>query len=201
MSVPSSELGLPHCSLSPASVCAPLEPKGGGGYTVHTRLRVRGWGSPNSDDWMVSWYYCTEPPCKDLPASHMSCRSWYECLEYFWYEWVNGIWVVVAWFIRTRTLNIFKSEESPGTSTINNTATYSAQCFNRKKSIVFLIFSIIVFFYEVKAYKLTSKNKSILWCTRCKIDRHVAAPNNPPPPQSLFYNFEFITCTKVLLSN
>ncbi len=32
--------------LSPAIVPLPLEPKGGGG---HTRLRVRGWGSPNSD--------------------------------------------------------------------------------------------------------------------------------------------------------
>ncbi len=33
--------------LSPASVPLPPEPKGGG----HTRLRVRGWWSPNSDDW------------------------------------------------------------------------------------------------------------------------------------------------------
>jgi hypothetical protein len=31
--------------LSPASVPLPPEPEGG-----HTRLRVRGWGSPNSDD-------------------------------------------------------------------------------------------------------------------------------------------------------
>jgi hypothetical protein len=36
--------------LSPASVPLPPEPKGGG----HTRLRVRGWGSPNSDDWRKS---------------------------------------------------------------------------------------------------------------------------------------------------
>jgi hypothetical protein len=34
--------------FSPASVPLPPEPKGGGG---HTRLRVRGWGSLNSDDW------------------------------------------------------------------------------------------------------------------------------------------------------
>jgi hypothetical protein len=41
---------------SPASECAPLpEPKGGGG---HTRLRVRGWGSPNSDDWRTSLTLC-----------------------------------------------------------------------------------------------------------------------------------------------
>ncbi len=48
--VPSSELGLSHPPFSPASVPLPPEPKGGG----HTRLRVRGWGSPNSDDWRKS---------------------------------------------------------------------------------------------------------------------------------------------------
>ncbi len=32
----------------------PPEPKGGG----HTRLRVRGWGSPNSDDWRKSLALC-----------------------------------------------------------------------------------------------------------------------------------------------
>ncbi len=44
MYVPSSELGLSH-PLSPASVPLPQESKG-----EHTRLLVRGWGSPNSDD-------------------------------------------------------------------------------------------------------------------------------------------------------
>ncbi len=39
-----------------ASECAPLPgTKGGGG---HTRLRVRGWGKPNSDDWRKA---CTLP--------------------------------------------------------------------------------------------------------------------------------------------
>ncbi len=38
--------------LSPASVPLPPESKGGG----HTRLRVRGWGSPNSDDWRKAEY-------------------------------------------------------------------------------------------------------------------------------------------------
>jgi hypothetical protein len=47
MSVPSLELGPP--TPSPASEFAlPPGSKGGG---VHTRLLVRGWGSPNSDDW------------------------------------------------------------------------------------------------------------------------------------------------------
>ncbi len=41
--------------LSPASVPLPLEPKRGGG---HTRLRVRGWGSPNADDWRNSLALC-----------------------------------------------------------------------------------------------------------------------------------------------
>jgi hypothetical protein len=36
-----------------ASECAPphQKPKGG-----HTRLRVRGWGSPNSDDWRKAYH-------------------------------------------------------------------------------------------------------------------------------------------------
>ncbi len=38
--------------LSPASVPLPPEPGGGG----HTRLRVRGWGSPNSDDWKKAYH-------------------------------------------------------------------------------------------------------------------------------------------------
>jgi hypothetical protein len=48
-SVPSSELGPPH-PLSRKQVYSVLPPpakqRGGG----HTRLRVRGWGSPTSDD-------------------------------------------------------------------------------------------------------------------------------------------------------
>ncbi len=39
--------------LSRASVPLPPEPRGG-----HTRLRVRGWGSPNSDDWRKSLSLC-----------------------------------------------------------------------------------------------------------------------------------------------
>jgi hypothetical protein len=40
--------------LSLASVPLPPEPRGGG----HTRLRVRGWGSPNSYDWRKSLALC-----------------------------------------------------------------------------------------------------------------------------------------------
>ncbi len=40
--------------LSSASAPLPPEPKGG----RHTRLRVRGWGSPNSDDWRKSLALC-----------------------------------------------------------------------------------------------------------------------------------------------
>jgi hypothetical protein len=46
--------------LSPASVPLPPEPGGG-----HTRLRVRGWGSPNSDDWRKSLALCLL--CDGLP--------------------------------------------------------------------------------------------------------------------------------------
>jgi hypothetical protein len=42
--------------LSPASVPLPPEPGRGGGR--YTRLRVRGWGSPNSDDGRKSLALC-----------------------------------------------------------------------------------------------------------------------------------------------
>jgi hypothetical protein len=41
--------------LSPASVPLPPELKG---VVGHTRLRVRGWGSPNSDDWRKGLALC-----------------------------------------------------------------------------------------------------------------------------------------------
>ncbi len=46
VTVPSSELG-PHHSLTRKRVCPPSGTKGDGG---HTRLQVRGWGGPNSDE-------------------------------------------------------------------------------------------------------------------------------------------------------
>ncbi len=51
--------------LSPASVPLPPELKGG----RHTRLRVRGWGSPNSEDWRKSLSLCLlcAPTCH-LPS-------------------------------------------------------------------------------------------------------------------------------------
>jgi hypothetical protein len=59
--VPSSELGPPRPLSHKECAPPPPEPMEGG----HTRLRVRGWGSPNSDDWRKSlalcilcvWYY------------------------------------------------------------------------------------------------------------------------------------------------
>ncbi len=49
-------IGAPPPPLLQASVYPPLpsQPKGG----EHTRLRVRGWGSPISDDWTKSWALC-----------------------------------------------------------------------------------------------------------------------------------------------
>ncbi len=55
MSVPSLELG-PHIPSLASECASPRVPKGGGG--VHTRLRVRGWGSPNSDDWRENLVLC-----------------------------------------------------------------------------------------------------------------------------------------------
>jgi hypothetical protein len=53
--VPSSELGLSH-PLSRQRVCPfPRYQRRGGG---HTRLRVRGWVSPKSDDWRNSLILC-----------------------------------------------------------------------------------------------------------------------------------------------
>jgi hypothetical protein len=50
--------------ISPASVPLPLRNQKVGG---HTRLRVRGWGSPNSDDWRkslaLSLLCGVYPPC------------------------------------------------------------------------------------------------------------------------------------------
>jgi hypothetical protein len=51
--VPASELGLPH-PLSRRRVCSSILTKGGG----QTRLRVRGWGRPNSNDWRKSLALC-----------------------------------------------------------------------------------------------------------------------------------------------
>ncbi len=58
MYVPSSELGnwdSPNPSL--ASECTPPPAPVAKGWG-HTRLRVRGWGSPNSDDWRKSLALC-----------------------------------------------------------------------------------------------------------------------------------------------
>ncbi len=46
-----------HPPPSPASECAPGT-KGRGGLHTRSRLRVRGWGSPNSDDWRESLILC-----------------------------------------------------------------------------------------------------------------------------------------------
>jgi hypothetical protein len=65
--VPSPELGLSH-PLSRQRVCPSPPPRNQGGG--HTRLRVRGWGSPNSDDWknlalcLLCGLYTLEPLCR-----------------------------------------------------------------------------------------------------------------------------------------
>jgi hypothetical protein len=56
--------------LSPASVPLPPEPKGGGACT---RLRVRGWGSPNSKDWRKSLALCLL--CGMKSANVSGCKS------------------------------------------------------------------------------------------------------------------------------
>jgi hypothetical protein len=60
--------------LSPASVPLPPEPKGGG----HNRLQVRGWGSPNSDDWRRSLALCL------LCAFHNILIIIFSAIKSFW---------------------------------------------------------------------------------------------------------------------
>jgi hypothetical protein len=48
-------IGTPPTPLPQASEPSPSGPKGGG---VHTRLRLRAWGSPNSNDWRKSLALC-----------------------------------------------------------------------------------------------------------------------------------------------
>ncbi len=67
--VPSLELGLSH-PLSCQPVCPSPRNKGRGAQ--HTRLRVRGWGSPNSDDWRKSLALCL---LCGMPTVHLSLCS------------------------------------------------------------------------------------------------------------------------------
>ncbi len=62
--VPFVGIGILPTPLSPASVPIPPEPKGGG----HTRLWVRGLGSPSFDDWSKSLALCL------LCGLYMACK-------------------------------------------------------------------------------------------------------------------------------
>ncbi len=68
MYVPSSELVLPQ-PLSCKRVCPPPDQRVGG----HIRLWLRGWGSPNYDDWRKSLAPCllcaVNPPLASDPPS------------------------------------------------------------------------------------------------------------------------------------
>jgi hypothetical protein len=110
---------VPHCMylcrnwgslppLSPTSVPLPPEPKGGGG---HTRLRVRGWGSPNSDDGRKSLalcLLCAQDICHSFPFlwhfhHKLSLRSIFQVKEemdakiIFAIKLVTNRWVQFAW--------------------------------------------------------------------------------------------------------
>ncbi len=81
MYVPSSELGLPQ-PLSRKRVCAPPGPKGGRG---HTRLRLKGWGSPNSDDWRKRLALCLLCGIKSrsVPSHHNQFKRKEKALSSF----------------------------------------------------------------------------------------------------------------------
>ncbi len=71
---PLVRIGTLHPPLPPASESLPPEPKEG----EHTRLRVRRWGGPNSDDWRKSLALCLlcVPNCiphlKEM-SNHLKC--------------------------------------------------------------------------------------------------------------------------------
>ena len=56
-------IGTPPPLLPQASVPSPADQRVGG----HTRLRLKGWGSPNSDDWRKSLALCLLCAAADLP--------------------------------------------------------------------------------------------------------------------------------------
>jgi hypothetical protein len=70
VSVPSSELGPPH-PLSRSECVSPLIQRRG----EHTRLRVRGWGSLNSDDWRKSLALCLHFSCAQPNRLHKHIHS------------------------------------------------------------------------------------------------------------------------------
>ncbi len=77
MYVPLVGIGTLPAPLSPACVPLPPEPKG----EAHTRLRLRGWGSPNSNDWRKSLALChsksqlIHTQCLLYRASDCQCRT------------------------------------------------------------------------------------------------------------------------------
>ncbi len=69
-------------SSTPSSVsdCAPPPGSKGGG---HTRLRVRGWGSPNSDDWRKSSALCLLCDQTQPRRNHPRCFCFLMSSVYF----------------------------------------------------------------------------------------------------------------------
>ncbi len=85
MSVPSSELAPPPPLPSGECVSPPQNQRRG----KHTRLRVRGWGSPNSDDWRKSLALCllhVLPTEKEIHIGSgtpfLGCRLFWLYLQY-----------------------------------------------------------------------------------------------------------------------
>jgi hypothetical protein len=82
-----------------ASVCAlpppPRRTKGGG----HTRLRLRGWGSPNSDDWRKSLALCLL--CDLLLLTKLQCTLQLRAPVHLLY-FISTLYVLCGWHAQTR---------------------------------------------------------------------------------------------------
>ncbi len=104
--VPSSELGPPI--PSPASECL-LPPPPQSKEGEHPRLRVRGWGIPNSDDWRKSLaiQFCLLCDCPPSFSLQVIFREliWIISLQmssankiYLSFDVFTGNWVILTWW-------------------------------------------------------------------------------------------------------
>ncbi len=111
---PSSELGL-FQPLSHKRVCpprpSPLDQRVGG----HTRMRLRGWGSPNSDDWRKSLSLCLL--CFLIYALTQSVSNLLELASVRIYEYLITTSTVASWYL---VLHAVRGEQMACSHTVHS---------------------------------------------------------------------------------